>query len=207
MPTCPATGYATSLPQAGAYYFGESATFDTYLVLATADGITIGENDDELETGTSSGIKALLPAGDYLLAPGSLFPGVSGEYTISSRAAPTEVANCEIVFVVKNVSTTQNITATDCDLAAAGATPIYSDAYIIFLRAGTPVTLNMTSPTLDSFLQLARLDGFILAQNDNIDATTKDSRVTFTPTLTSYYVILARNVPTTAVGSYTLSIQ
>ncbi|MBA3340629.1 MAG: hypothetical protein H0T48_02210 [Gemmatimonadaceae bacterium] len=199
--------YTTSVPQAGAYLFRESAVFDTYLLLAMPDGTTIGENDDELETGTNSGIKALLPAGNYLLSPGTFAPGVTGDYTISSTTAPTDVANCEQVFVVKNITTMQNIATTDCNLANAAATPIYSDGYFIFLTAGTPITINMTSTALDSFLQLVRLDGLVMAENDNIDATTKDSRITFTVTQTNYYAIFTRSVPTTAVGAYTLTIQ
>jgi len=199
--------YNTSVPQAGAYFFRESAAFDTYLLLAMPDGTTIGENDDELATGTNSGIKALLPAGNYLLSPGAFAPGVTGDYTISSTTAPTDVANCEIVFAVKNITTTQNIAATDCNLASAGATPVYSDGYFIFLNAGTSITVNMTSGTLDSFLQLVRLDGGVMAENDNVNATTKDARITFTVTQTNYYAIFTRSVPTTAVGAYTLTIQ
>ncbi len=115
--------YTTSVPQAGAYLFRQSAIFDTHLLLAMPDGTTIGENDDEVETGTNSGIKALLPGGDYLLSPGTFSPGVTGDYTISSTTAPTDVAGCEQVFVVKNITTTQNIASTDCNLATAGATP------------------------------------------------------------------------------------
>ena len=200
--------YTTSVPQAGAYYFRESAAFDTYLLLASPDGITIAENDDEFGKDTlNSGIKALLPAGDYLLAPSTLAPGVTGNYTITSATSPTDITNCEQVFVVRNITTTQNISATDCNLASAGATPIYSDGYLIFLAAGTSVTITMTSDTLDSFLQLVRLDGVLVTQNDNIDATTKDSRITFTATQSSYYAIFARSVQTTAVGAYTLTIK
>jgi hypothetical protein len=197
----------TSVPEAGAYLFRQGAGFDTYLLLSMPDGTTIGENDDQLETGTGSGIKALLPAGNYLLGAGSFAPGATGDYEISSTTASTDVSNCELVFVVKNIATTQNIDATDCNLASAGATPIYGDAYFIFLRAGTSITVNMTSAALDSFLQLIRLDGLVIAQNDNIDATTKDSRMTFTVTQTNYYAIITRSVPTTAVGAYTLTIQ
>ncbi|HYN80173.1 MAG TPA: hypothetical protein VES88_01615 [Gemmatimonadaceae bacterium] len=199
--------YTTSVPEAGAYFFRQSAAFDTYLLLAMPDGTTIGENDDEAETGTNSGIKALLPAGNYLLGAGTFDPGVTGDYTISSTTAPTDVANCELAFVVKNITTTQNIATTDCNLADAGATPIYSDRYFIFLTAGTSITINMTSTTIDPLLQLVQLDGVVVAQNDNIDATTKDSRITFTVTQTNYYAIFARSVPTTAVGAYTLTIQ
>ncbi len=199
--------FTTSVPEAGAYFFRQSAGFDTYLLLAMPDGTTIGENDDELDTGTNSAIKAILPAGNYLLGPGTFEPGVTGDYTISSTTAPADVGNCESVFVVRNISTTQNIAATDCNFGNPGATPVYSDGYFIFLNAGTSVTINMTSSTLDSFLQLARLDGQIVAENDNVNASTRDSRITFTVSQTNYYAIFARSIPASAVGPYTLSIQ
>ena len=196
----------TSVPQAGAYFFRQGAAFDTYLLLAMPNGATIGENDDELESGTNSGIKAFLPAGDYLLGPGSFEPGVTGDYQISSTTASTDVANCETVFVVRNITTTQNLAATDCN-AGSDATPIYSDVFFIFLNAGASVTIDMTSPTLDSFLQLVRLDGLVVAENDNVNGTTKDARVTFTATQTNYYAIFSRSLPATATGTYTLTVQ
>ena len=199
--------FTTSVPQAGAYLFRESAVFDTYLLLTMPDGTTIGENDDEIETETNSGIKALLPAGNYVIGAGTFEPGVTGDYTISSTTASTDVGNCEQVFVVKNISTTQNLATTDCNLAGGGATPVYSDGYFIFLNTGTTITITMASPTLDSFLQLVRLDGVVMAQNDNADATTKDSRITFTVAQSNYYAIFARSIPSSAVGAYTLTIQ
>jgi hypothetical protein len=199
--------YTTSVPAAGAYFFREGAAFDTYLLLAMPDGTTAAENDDELDTGTNSGIKALLPAGDYLIGASSFAPGVTGDYQISSATAPTDVSSCEQVFVVRNISTAQNLTTADCNLASSGATPIYADGYFIFLNAGTTVTINMSSTIVDSFLQLVRVDGVAMAQNDNVDATTKDARITFTATQSNYYVIFARSVPTTSVGPYTLTIQ
>ncbi len=199
--------FTTSVPQAGAYLFRQSASFDTYLHLGMPDGTTIAENDDEFDTGTNSGIKAILPAGNYLLGPGTFLPGATGDYTISSAATSSEVINCENVFAVRGITTAQNIAATDCNLANTGATPIYSDAYFIFLNAGQSVTINMTSGTLDSFLQLVRLDGVVVAENDNIDGSTRSSRITFAVTQTDYYAIFARSVPTSATGPYTLTIQ
>lgn len=199
--------YVTSIPQAGAYFFSQTAAFDTYLLLAMPDGTTIGENDDESDTGTNSRIKALLPAGAYAIAPGSFDPGVTGDYTISSSTAPNDVTGCELVFVVKNVTTAQSLGSGDCNLANPGATPVYSDRYFIFIDAGTSVTVNMASSVLDSFLQVVRLDGTVLAENDNADATTKNSRITFTATQTNYYAIFSRAVPGSATGAYTLTIQ
>jgi hypothetical protein len=199
--------FTTTIPTAGAYIFRQAATFDAYLLLAFPDGATIAENDNETETGKNSGIKALLPAGSYLLAPGSLSPGVTGDYTISTSTTSTNVGNCELVFGAKGISTDQNIEATDCLWTPPPAAPIYADAIFIFLRAGQSVTLNMTSSAVDSYLDLVRLDGQTVAQNDNTDATTKDARITYTAAQTNYYAIFARTAVASQTGAYTLSIQ
>lgn len=197
----------TTVPTAGAYFFRQAAAFDTYLLLAFPDGTPIAENDDETETGTNSGIKALLPAASYLLGPGSLDPGVTGAYTISTSTTSTNVGNCELVFAVKGVSTDQNIEATDCLWTNPPAAPIYADQIFIFLTAGQSVTLNMKSSAVDSYLELVRLDGMSVAQNDNRDATTKDAQITFTAVQTDYYAIFARSGVASQTGAYTLTIQ
>jgi len=199
--------YTTSVPEAGAYFFSESAGFDTYLLLTMPDGTKVGENDDNPSTGTHSGIKALLPAGNYLFGPATFEAGVTGDYTISSATASNDVTNCESVFVVRNISTAQNIAASDCNIAGSGASPIYSDGYTIFLSAGSSITVNMMSTAFDSFLQLVRLDGQVVAQNDNLDGSTTNSRITFTATQSDYYGLFARAISGTATGAYTLAIQ
>lgn len=199
--------FTTTVPTAGAYFFKQGAAFDAYLLLAFPEGTTIAENDNETETGTNSGIKALLPAGSYLLGPGSLNPGVTGDYEISTSTTSTNVGNCELVFAVKGISTTQNIEATDCLWTTPPAAPIYADGIFIFLRAGQSVTLNMTSSAIDSFLELVRVDGLRLAQNDNKDATTKDAQITHTAVQTDYYAIYARTAVASQTGAYTLTIQ
>lgn len=201
--------YNMTIPQAGAYIFRQGATFDSYLILATSDGLPIGENNDDLDVGPGSAIKALIPSGNYLLAPTSVDPGVTGTYEITSNTTSSDVSGCEEVFIARNVSTNQNITAGDCNFANAGATPIYGDGYIIFIPAGATVTINMTSSTLDPFLQLVRLGGTVVTQNDNVDSSTNAARITFTAPANqnTYYAIVARAVPSNATGSYTLSVQ
>ena len=195
--------FSTDL-SANAYLFQQSAGFDTYLDLELADGTVIAENDDLNNTSTNSGIKALLPAATYLLGASSFDPNVTGSYTVSSQTTSPDNANCELVFVVKNVSTTQGLAATDCPFTNA---PIYADAFYILLRAGQSITVNMSSSTVDSFLELQRLSGALVAQNDDRDATTKDARITFTATFTDYYAIVARSAVASQTGAYSLTIQ
>jgi hypothetical protein len=43
--------------------------------------------------------------------------------------------------------------------------------------------------------------------NDNIDASTKDARFTFTVTASGFYIILAATKVAGALGDYTLTVQ
>jgi hypothetical protein len=196
--------FSISLPSAGAYLFRQSGAFDTYLDIALNDGTVVAENDDAADSTNNSAIKALLPAGTYLIGASSFDPRVTGSYSISSQATSTDNSNCELVFVMKNVTTTQAL-ANDCQLTG---TTISADAFYILLRAGESVTVTMSSTQVDSYLQLVRRsNAATVAENDNRDATTSDARMTFTASVTDYYAIVARTASPSQTGAYTLSIQ
>ncbi len=200
--------FSIVLPAPNAYLFKQTASFDTYLDLSLADGTVIAESLDATETKPNSAIKALLPAGTYLLGASSFKPAATGSYTVSSQATSTDNANCELVFVVRNVSTTQRIAATDCLGTEPPAAPIYGDLFYILLRAGQSITINMSSSDVDSYLELVSRAGSVsVAQNDNRDATTKDARITFTAAVEDYYAIVARTAVVSQTGAYTLTIQ
>jgi hypothetical protein len=65
----------------------------------------------------------------------------------------------------------------------------------------------MTSSALDSYLELLRVDGATVAQNDNKDASTKDAQITYTATQSNYYAIFPRTAIASQTGAYTLTIQ
>jgi hypothetical protein len=200
--------FTTTLPQANAYLFKQSAAFDTYMYLGATDGTTIGEGDDESDASTNSAIKALLPPGTYILGASSYDRAITGEYAVTSSTTSNDVAGCEIVFIVKNVSTTQSVDATDC-LWTPAPNVSYADGYFIFLKAGQSVTISMSSSAVDSFLSLIRLTGgAVVATNDNKDTSgTKDAQIVFTAAATDYYAIFARTAALAQTGAYTLQIQ
>ena len=205
--------FSTTVGEANAYLFRQSATFDTYLFLATPDLAVIAENDDESAASTNSAIKALLPAGSYLLGASSFDARITGDYAISSTTAPASITGCERVFLVKNVTTTQSIESSDCLRSTPPAAPLYADAYLIFLRAGQSMTVTMTSTQVDAYLELVQVDdlvqlnGAVVASNDNRDATTKDSELSYTAAISAYYRIIARTGVTSQTGVYTLRVQ
>ena len=193
--------YTTSLP-AGAYVFNQLSTeFDTYLFLFTADRFEIAEDDDYSQLSSNSGIKALLPAGDFILGANA-YPGSTGAYSLTSAAATPGVTDCEDVFVVSGTITTQDLQTTDCQ-----ATSSYADNYWIALRAGQSITVTMSSSAVDSFLELYYQTSRVTF-NDNQSSTSGDAQFTYTAPVSAFFFISAQSAGgTPATGAYTLTVQ
>jgi hypothetical protein len=194
--------YSVSIPTSGTYVFAQtSAAFATYLALLTVRGTVIGVND-HFGNSTNSLLKGILPTGTYIIAANSFAPNATGKYTLASAASTTPVTNCEDVFLVPGITSSQTLQTTDC--TANG----FYDNYIIYLSLGQSITVSMTSSAVDSYLEIyAEGNPAILAFNDNIDATTKDARIVYAPPATGFYVIRARSAVAGATGDYTLSVQ
>jgi hypothetical protein len=197
--------YTINIPTAGTYIFTQSSTtFDTYLLLYSADSVLVGLNDDiDLGVNQNSRIKQLLPAGNFIIGANAYDSAAVGAYTLTSAATTDQVTNCENAFVVRGISSAQTLQPTDCTLNG-----IYGDEYIIVLTAGQPVTISMNSTDVDSYLEI-HADGnlTILASNDDANSSTKNATVVFTPTVTDFYIITARSTSAGVTGAYTLSVQ
>ena len=195
--------YSTVLTAAGTYSFNQSSSrFDTFLVLYDANGDLVGVNDD-FGAGSDSRVRAILPPGNFVLGANSYDPSVVGAYTLTSALDGLPVTNCENVFVVRGISTNQNLDATDCPRTGG----FYADQYFIYVLGGQLVTVSMSSAPVDAYLAIYDTDGALLTSNDNKDATTKDAQIAFTPAVTGFYGIQATSANAGATGAYTLVVQ
>jgi len=197
--------YSVTIPAAGTYIFNQTATtFDTFLAFLGPTGAVVAVNDDAPDT-TISTVKAILPAGNFVIAANSYNANATGNYSISSSASSAHVTGCEEVFTVRGVSTPQSLQSTDCTLNG-----VFGDQYVIVLFAGQPVNITMASAAVDSYLEIRLASSLaILSANDDQDATTKDAKLTFTPASSDFYIITARSPSTSPgqTGTYTLTIQ
>ena len=206
----------TTLSEDGAYFFKLSATFDAYLYLGTAiffndfERGLIAYNDDESNATTNSAIKALLPAGKYVLGVSSANFYATGSYSLSSSPASADVTACEEVHIMRGVTSIQTIQATDCE---RGHDPHYADEFRIFVATGSPVlTIDMSSTAVDSFLELFRIDysgaRTLVFVNDNMNTSgTKDASISFAPGPATSYVIVASTAVPGQTGGYTLAVH
>jgi hypothetical protein len=200
--------YSVTIPTAGTYIFNQTSTvFDTYLALLTSANVLVGINDDYLSTSGDSRLKVIVPAGSYFIGANSYNPNTFGNYSLSSAGSTEEVGNCEDVFVLPGITTSQSLATTDCNTSG-----FFSDEYVVFLNPGQSITVGMSSSTLDSYVEIrTNVNPVVLAFNDNIDGTTKDARFTYTVPATTtagaFYIIAAASRVAGATGTYTLSIQ
>ena len=195
--------YSFSIPASGTYVFTQTASgMNTYLWLASSTGGLLAFNDDVAGEANRSVIKAILPAGPFVLGANSFSPA-TGNYTLTSAASSAHVTACEDVFIVRGVSSEQSLQSSDCTLNG-----IFGDEYIIAIPAGQQVTVSMASIAVDAYLEIHQLGNLtIVASNDNADGSTTNAVVTFTPTTSRFYVIAARTQTAGATGAYTLTIQ
>jgi hypothetical protein len=197
--------YAVTLSAPGTIVFNQtSSAFDTFLILYDFDANLVGINDDASGTTSDSRIKAILPAGTYVVGANSFDINVTGSYKLISSADPGgNVTNCEVVFLVRGSGSNETLQTTDCARSSS-----YEDRYLIFLNAGQAMTVSMNSSTIDSYLAIyAPGNATPIAQNDDRDATTKDAQLAFTPTATGFYFIAATSGSVGATGAYSFTIQ
>jgi hypothetical protein len=196
--------YQVTLPSAGTYRFNQSSsTLDSFLFLYSGTDAVIGFNDDDAAQGNlNSAVKAILPAGAFRLGANSFEPNETGTYTLSSAASPAGITNCEEVWVVRGISTAQELQATDCTPSATPGSHRW-DNYLIVLEAGQSMTVTMTA-TMDCLVEVYTPSSVARAAFSQCSANT--ATLTFTPTSTNVYVVRA-TAATAVTGSYTLSVQ
>lgn len=180
-----------------------STAIDSYVLLMDVGGLVIAENDDASGTeGLNSELFALLPGGSYTIGATSWDAGEVGAFELRIEEVSTSVSSCRPYFTVRGISTTQSLSATDCD-----DNGFRTDIFLVFLEAGSPVTIAMASTELDAFLLLFDPASSLVAENDNRGSGTTDSRIIYTPTQSGYHVIGASSALQGESGAYQLAVQ
>ena len=180
-----------------------SSAFDAYLFVTATDGVALAEDDDDADS-PNPRMKILMPPGSYRVGASSFAVGRTGSYTISSSTIAESEENCEDVFIVNGITTNQAVANTDC--VSSVNNTLHADLYAIKLRAGTAIRFRMTSAAVDSYLELYRLSTGLVATNDNVNASTKDAEIVYTPPTDEYFFIVARTAVGSQTGAYSLAV-
>ena len=183
-----------------------SAAFDTYLEVYTGTGDLLSGDDDISATNKNSQLTTILGTGDYLIAPSSYDPGVTGDYSLSAVAHPVELAGCELVWVTRGFTISDSVTTSDCVDTTGGTS--YADEVVVFLEAGSVLTVSQQSTAFDAELFLLNSQRVqVMSNNDSAGGPTTNAYLQYPVVTTGPFVVVAGTRALGATGAYTLSIS
>lgn len=184
----------------------QSDNFDTRSWLLNFNGLRfLGRAGmvDSTETHHEAVVKVILTPGDYLAGASTFRVGTTGPYELRVSGTPAEAGSCEEeVWVVRGITTDQQLTPTDC-VDSSGR--FYRDAFSLILWAGERVSFTQTSSQFRPRLRLLRRSGDVLAEADGDAAGA--ATIDFTADLTrGEYIVAASSANAQRSGAYSLTV-
>jgi hypothetical protein len=149
---------------------------------------------------------AILPPGDYAIEV-TAQDGRNGSYraTLDIGNADPVVTGCNFAFVVPPFDYFGSIASTDCSPRSSTVAPRGNfDQFVLQMRVGERVAIDLNSSAVDTYLQMRDLNGNIVASNDFFSPTS--SRIDFTSTTGGLYIIDANTAGAGETGAYRLVI-
>ena len=196
----------TTTEQRAVRFAQRSLQMNTYLEVYDDDEGILAFNNDSADVANhpASTIKMLLAPGTYEVSPSAFSSGETGGYSLSATAVPESSNSCtDRIFAMRGITTIAELATGDC--VTAGSPSYLFERYFIVMHAGQTYTISMNSTSFDTYLEIAPLNGQVVTSNDDTNGT--NARITFTPTVSNFYVIFASSSSTGESGAYTLIIQ
>lgn len=199
-----------------------TGNFDTWIDMYVDNGqqlLPVGFHDDISSSNLNSRLSIVAAPADYVIAPNTANPAVTGNYTLTSTTHAESASGCEQLFVTYGVVLNDNVAATDCPDSTAVGT--YGDSLKIVVINGQVVKIAERSGAVDPYLRLFHVV-FRAGQSDSLElvAFNDDSSGTTTNAYISHlvpgtpgaqarlYIIFAGTGATGAqTGAYTLDIS
>ncbi len=175
-----------------------SDSFDAFLVLTTADGHFITEDDDSAGS-LDARIIHNLPAGDYQLWASSFSDRESGEYELDTQL----LAEPEVLSIELGESLQGHLSR---ESGVSHTRQTYAQHYTFELSQATDVVIDLSSNDFDTYLLLKSSTGALLESNDDIASGNTDSRIR-TRLEAGSYQIVATAFTFSATGQYELSLR
>jgi Big-like domain-containing protein len=160
-----------------------------------------GFRSDTVDATREAKLKAILAPGRYETAASSIDIGATGPYTLRLSQTSPSAESCEPVFIVRGVTTAQQLDLTDC-VNSSGA--FYGDAFSLWLTAGERVELTHSSTEFGPLLQVYRASGALAYQMGG--SGTGTASFSFTADLTGVYFVIATSDQMLGSGVYTLTV-
>jgi hypothetical protein len=168
-------------------------------------------NNNADNTTTNSKVQAILAPGDWVIGANTNNKYVTGAYTLSSATRAQALSGCtDAVYLMRGVTISDNIAATDCaDTTVNGV--FYADQAAIIAFDNTVLTIWERSTAINPSLTLYEIDStgtaVQVASNDDSAATTTTAFIQYAVTTPAIFIIIPSTHDSVATGAYTLQIS
>jgi len=210
--------YAFALPSGQqSLRIKQRGTFDTFLHLFNTNGEYVGFDDDSiLAVQQNSQLDIIFPGDTYIIGATSYGRFVTGSYSITTEQRPAAMNGCREVWVLRGVSVTDSIQATDCADSSAVTPATYYDVARIALYDTTVLTMTVRSAAINPTLTLYQLDPntydrTLVVFNDDSAAGNNTAfisvQVNAPATFANFFDILIGTSTPGETGTYTFAVS
>lgn len=193
-----------------------SGTFeDTFLDFLTAGEQILAFDDDSIlgQAGARNSMLDIILPGDtsYLIGANSFDQFATGNYLLTSESRAATMNGCRQVWVVRGVTVTDSIKATDC--ADSSATPKYYDVARIVAFSPTVLTLSLRSTTLNPALSLHTFNPgtggrtLVASNDDSLAGVSTNAFIQYTVPANNFYDIIIGTSTGGETGDYTFEVS
>ncbi|HEY7193932.1 MAG TPA: hypothetical protein VH439_09340 [Gemmatimonadales bacterium] len=183
---------------------------DFWLGSGTGD-YTAFDDDSILGEQQNPQLDIILAGGPYIVGASSFDPFATGTYSLSVTSRTAAMNGCRQVWVMRGVTVTDSVTATDC--ADSSATPHYYDVARIIAFAPTVLSIAERSSTINPSLAVYKVapdSGYarhLVASNDDSSTTTTNAFIKLSVDTSNVYDIIISTSAAGQTGTYTFSVD
>lgn len=180
-----------------------SDEIDPYLILLSADGTELAQDDDS-GGDKNARITVTLPAdGTYTFLANSYEAGQSGNYQLKLATVipslPSLLPSGETLLDELGI-------LEDSDAVLPSDNSLY-DEYTFEGTAGQSVTIRLESDDFNPYVALLDTQGQLLAENNNVSSADTNAVITMTLPITGQYRVVVNAYKPTGRGQYRLTVR
>lgn len=172
------------LPTAfGAVNVSITGGFGAVLQVITSDASTFSA------TAGASPMRLITAAGNKAVRATSATAGETGAYTVTVASTSSAVTDCSTPYIEVGVSTSQNLSPSDC---TSNYKSVAGDGFLVYIAAGTSVRISETAQPLDALFAFLSPSGTVITERDRGGVGPAGTEVfNYTATVSGYYKIVA----------------
>ncbi len=180
-----------------------SSEIDPYLILLSADGSELAQDDDSGGEKNAKIMMTLPEDGTYTFLANSYEAGQSGNYQLKLA---TVIPSLTSLLRPHHIILEEQGILDSTDAVLPSDNSLY-DEYTFEAEAGQSVTIRLESEEFNPYVALLDPKGQLVAENDDASSSDKNAAITVTLPMSGSYRVVVNAYDRTGQGQYLLTVR